>query len=234
VLYPISGKAATFNCTPIWFLYCLFAVEIIYFIVSKYCRKWRPLLVPLLFVVGLVTGIHTNLHFPFKIDVAFVAVFFYWWGHQTRIRANLIAESSLTKSFFGRGRWVYIPFAFLGLAMAVSLNSEMRGMASNCLGSVPLLLIGVFFGSLLVVSLGSALRDSKIALFLGANTVFILGYNYWANDLTSLALSRLNLRFWPLVLLVQLVSLAIGALCFNYIFKAIKVILKQRSALLRG
>jgi hypothetical protein len=102
-------------------------------------------------------------------------------------------------------------------------------MESNTLGNVYYLFIGVFCGSLLVVAAGRALRNSSITLFLGANTVFILGYNYWANDLTSVTLVRLDLYFWPLVLLVQLVSLVIGAWCFNYIFKAIKSFAKQRS-----
>jgi fucose 4-O-acetylase-like acetyltransferase len=100
VLYPIPSKTSTFNCTPIWFLYCLFSVEIIYFTLSKYCRKWRLLVVLVLFVVGVLIGVHVDLSFPYELDVAFVAVLFYWLGHQVRINEKVLAVSSLVKSIF--------------------------------------------------------------------------------------------------------------------------------------
>lgn len=65
----------------LWFLPCLFVTEVLFFAVSQIDNKWRQsIVVVLLAVVGLM--IKTNL--PWCINIAMVALQFFWLGNLGR------------------------------------------------------------------------------------------------------------------------------------------------------
>ena len=77
----------------IWFLLCLFVVEVLYFILKKKITNKNvfSVIICSLFGIGIVVAEFVNIRLPFWIDIALFGIFFYHIG-------NLVKEWNINSS----------------------------------------------------------------------------------------------------------------------------------------
>ena len=70
---------------PIWFLPCLFVLEVIYFSIVKWVLKWWQLVITIfLFIIGLFINNSLSFRLPWGLDVALCSLIFFQIGNFTR------------------------------------------------------------------------------------------------------------------------------------------------------
>jgi fucose 4-O-acetylase-like acetyltransferase len=198
----------TFNCTPLWFLFCLFLVDTLAVATHAAFPRRGALLLLAVGAAGLAAS-HVGVGpLPFGLVPALTACLFFGAG-------LLLRE-------FPRP-WRALPAALPAIALLawLALADLTPGidMAANAMGRGPAIAANVaaaFAGSylLLLVARAIARLDRPLTAFfgfLGANTLPVVGFNYWANSLAVETLGRALRPHWALLFAVELVLLL--ALC---------------------
>ena len=96
VLAPLRSMAygiAPEHCGPLWFLPCLFSVHVIFWCICRVGKEdnlWIPWATA---GVGLIANRLAPTRLPWGIDIACLALPFYWVGHQVRTRQSTLPGS---------------------------------------------------------------------------------------------------------------------------------------------
>jgi acyltransferase len=205
-LYSIPLVEWNFNCTPIWFLFCLFCVDTLYFLICKYVKVNRLAVVVAVFSVGIVISRNLEVYMPFNFQVSLVALLFYYAG--VKLRSNRFVETH-------RPRWCLMFVSLLLLLSVVLLNPVKVGFAANRYGDLNYLFIGSFSGMYLVYFWADKLNQSRLLGFWGKNTIAILGYNYWAYIVTQVFLNKVGAAHWSMNFLLQMFLFSVALFCLN-------------------
>ncbi len=204
ILYSIPKAELTFNCTPIWFLTCLLCVEIYYYLLIKFVQRNLWIAVGCAFSVGVVLSREVSFFSPLNSHIALSGLFFFYIG--TILRTCHFIDNH-------RPKIIYACLAVFALLISTYLNPIKVGMASNRLGDLNYLIIGVISGSYLVFCLARLLKNIKIISFLGRNTILILGYNYWAYLLVDQFFRYFSLPYnWAVNFFVQILLFILASL----------------------
>ena len=160
----------------LWFLPILFLTEIFFYITIHFLR-YRKYLFRVILVFSFIGYIlyKLKIHYPFKFEVVFIALFFYGIGY---LYGNSIILYFKTKSF--RIKLFYLILLF-SITLFVSIILDIRlDLAFNVLGnyliSIPLALLGVIY----IIFFSTFIYDynikvlNNILLYLGRNTLVIL------------------------------------------------------------
>ncbi|MEZ4857362.1 MAG: acyltransferase family protein [Flavobacteriaceae bacterium] len=166
IFYAQGGSAYMSWGIPLWFLPCIFVVYLCFGFLKRYFKGFY--FYALLFItstLGLAWGYYTNIHLPWSLDVAMVAIIFYFLGnHLNRFLSNL------------NGIKLYL-FALLFLLLhllAYWLSENKVDMYRSIYGNPFIFLTGGISGSLFFVMLFKILPYGAILEFLGKNTIIIL------------------------------------------------------------
>ncbi|MFR0716564.1 acyltransferase family protein [Enterobacterales bacterium BD_CKDN230030183-1A_HGKHYDSX7] len=203
-IYSVPGANYTFYATPIWFLTCLFCVELIYAYLYSRFHKLIGLSICISVITGLCVLRYLDYYFPWNIQLALVAVGFYHLGTMLRgIR------------FFERGRcsiiWILVSF---GICYVAVINSTTKvDFSQGEVGDLLLFAVTTLSGSVGVLGLATWLGGTRVLTFFGLNTIFILGYNYWIIKLSTTIL--LGVGGWIGSFCLQLVLFALGIAIVN-------------------
>jgi acyltransferase len=179
----ILGKGIYFNLinifltqkelinTPLWFLLCLFTVEILFYLISrKYYKSQNNILYFIIFLsfVGYICSNYGSTRFPWKLDVAFTAISFYAVG--------FFFHNHYDKLFLERK--VYIFFILLILHLVSCFKNESVNMISLSYGNYILFYISAFSGIYAYFYLAQTVQSSKVLEYYGKNSLIILGVHY--------------------------------------------------------
>lgn len=161
---------------PLWFLTCLFVVELLYFFILK-CSQNNFSKTILIIIVCLISFILYQFKItglPWSIDIALTMIIFYGLGDISK-RSILRKES---KSF----KYILLLFTIIFISSTVvyiiySKNEEAK-VYINKLGNYLLFMIGAFSGVTLMTSLMKLFNvffpTVKPLIFVGKNTLIIL------------------------------------------------------------
>ncbi|CAM3643417.1 acyltransferase family protein [Cohnella lubricantis] len=171
---------------PLWFLTCLFSVEVIYYWIARLAGSRVLILYTLLTcsLLGYLDSVVNPYKLPWSLDVAMTAVVFFGLGHLFKSLIDYLVSLPLAAKIIGG-------LLFLGLNIAftvqrVNLNMKLLGhyidfyMAAIC-------------GIVLCLLLSSAIRSKALA-YLGRNALIIM-----AGHLPLFTIvSRLLVKFGPI------------------------------------
>ena len=172
------------NCSPIWFLMCLFFSSLLFWWILKICIKWQWVPIVLLVIVYyLLLPYCVDLtSFPFKFPTFLIAVVFHYIGFYLR----LFLEKEFKKKYsfvLCLSSVIAVTICFICVAI---LGIETR-TANNYYSSY-LLFLGTSMissiGLIIVIHKASFLCNSFL-LWLGKNTIYIIGFNYVCRDLAT-------------------------------------------------
>ncbi len=183
------------QCSPIWFLTCLFFAEILFFMIMKFKRSLYAVL--LSGFVGFVMS-EIGKFFPWNVDNAFTCVpylyigllFKRYWTHIAKVRYLTISIP------------LAVVFFFLG-----EKGTDFDGNQFNNVSLVYLESTVICYALFVFVyEIQPCLGGGRFLSLIGRNTLLLMGYNYAINAF---------LRFIPgmsMSVLMIPFSLSIGAL----------------------
>jgi acyltransferase len=148
---------------PLWFLPCLFLVEIECYAISFLKKRTQIGVIGVLAALGLILGPQFK-YIPWTAAGSLVGLFFCWLGFLSRERIPVLNRfSKLTIIVFG----ILISVVFCYVNGPVS-------MAKDVYGNPFFFLLSAVAGTICVVLLITYIRPNKILSFIGMNTIIIL------------------------------------------------------------
>lgn len=164
----------------IWFLACLFLVEILYYILHKVC-KGNLLISTMTSILICVIGF-LRYHFgmeslPWNADVALVAQFFYHLGWLFKSEQQLKKQLTLAK---GLKAWMIASVLFVGNLVAgllcIKIAHESLDMSVGLYGNEVLTILSACAGILGVIVVANQLK-CRFLTYLGRNTMIIFAWH---------------------------------------------------------
>lgn len=159
------------HCGSLWFLPCLFLVEIIYYM---FIKVHKGLLLLLLTLIGYINFRIDHVMLPWSFDVALVAIFFY-------------CVSDILKSAINKGVKIKVIYKLLIVLASLFLHwflinlTGRSDMSSNTYNNYFLFLITALNGIVIIVLFSSLIADliQKIPLieYFARNTIIILSFH---------------------------------------------------------
>lgn len=161
------------NCSPIWFLMCLFVASTVLWFVVKYASKIKWLIGLVFAVIGYILSITVPILLPFKLETVFMAVFFMILGLYAKSFNKIIKICSMISA---------IP----GVIFAI-INGVNVGMNENTYGNLFMFIFAALSLSLTLIYVCEKVDFDKTRFlaWLGKNTLPIIGFNYFLRDLTT-------------------------------------------------
>lgn len=173
-----NTQPETLHVGQIWFLVCLFWVEILAYFVYKYIlSRMHP--VGIIIVLGLLIwianavpavniGLFIYGRWPFKMDSALMAMVFYFIGYY-------IKQLRLFEMLANR-RLLLCLICAVCIALDSTLAYRVLGWVNICTmayNNVFLYLLCAFWGSIGIISLAMLLRNCNILMALGRNSLIL-------------------------------------------------------------
>lgn len=163
-----SGNLLDGFFTPLWFLTCLFTVEVMFFWIYRLFTKWYGIALVACSVLGYLGSIYLTPHFrlPWGLDTAFTAVVFYGAG------CALYGQPLPRKN----ASWAIIPIpVFLVVNFFVSRANGGATLRGNGYGNYFLFYIAAFAGVFAYILIARLLQKFEPLVFLGKNSLIIFG-----------------------------------------------------------
>lgn len=236
----IRGQASL--NVPTWFLVCLFTTELIHFFISRKITKQREQLIVIIgsYILGIIvtrkivlvshiTGIAPNFWY---VHESLVAYSFFMLGfvlNQSRILEN-IKQSPV--------KYLYLILTTIVLLATFNLNSGLFSrdggftvvLMVNSMHGHPLwFLVTALAGSFALIFLAQVTPINRILLFLGENTLVLLGLNgFFRNIFNPIIIKNIPpeafdghyrlILVCSLVTILSLIACVPGILFFNKFF----------------
>lgn len=175
-----QGSANMFN-RPMWFVLCLFAVEIIYYLISSL----NKIAVAVICAVATVAGwlLESDIMpfnssvLPWSLDSALFSMGFYALG-------NIFAQSvksTITKVSQSKYKAIICILIFLcstAVLIPLALLNGKISIGSKDLNNGFLLYLTGIAGTIFIISLSILLQKARIFQFMGQTSFYIMGIHY--------------------------------------------------------
>lgn len=217
-------------CNPVlWFLTCLFIVNIIFYFILNYRNCiLKIIIVFVLGYIGFILSKNFKSVFFWNIDVSFTAITFFGAGYITNYY-NKKFNIKLNYKII-----IILNFLFLGALFVFVPQNGMFSMAYNILGeNIILTYIMAYMGIFIFITTSIFLNNIKFLRLIGENTLNIMGAHYIIiKDINKIFSKLLDipqniLRENFLTSSIESVIIIIIILFINYIFKFIKNLIKD-------
>lgn len=178
-----SDMENTPNCSPVWFLMCLFFASILlwWFMKLRWKYSWIPAVGCVAFNYLCLPFCKDHTSFPFKFPTFLMAAFFLYVG----VCLRKLAEK---QTDFSKHR-ILLSFGSLGVLIlcfaTTVLTNNVVGMNENHYGNYLVFLMTSVLSSIALILFFKENRflENKGTLWLGRNTLYIIGFNYVCRDL---------------------------------------------------
>lgn len=207
---------------PLWFLPCLFVVEIMFCFINQYFNKYSTLISS--FVIPFLGYLCTryNIYLIFKIDIAFTGLFFYSLG-------NCISNNKkLTGEFHKKYFLLYI-CAFI--ISVFKFNNLIVQMIVGKYGNYILFILNAVLGIYLTYQFACILKNNVIFQTIGRESLIIMSLHFVVFMViidpiqNKLYISNLCIKYFVTildVLLCLLICHIIYVLKDNRLYKTLK------------
>lgn len=162
----------------LWFITTLFGVQLLFWIIKRFCGKWWMLVVVLCYLLGICYYATINMPLIWNLDVSLIAVFFFGMGYV------YYSSGILEEILFKKKRWsivllVSIIVKFIAQRKSFEITGEQFSMFQNAYGFAPLTLLGNI-ADVLIVLIIAHIFSVRAIKYLGE---YSLLYFAWHNEL---------------------------------------------------
>lgn len=168
MFYSIGIKSWLQPNIVLWFLTCLFVVEILFYILIRIQNKKYLVAVLVIFsVLGYAAKFFMPFRLPWSADVAFVAVAFYGAAFLLKDKINLWMSRSWTAKALLAAGFMVANLIFMKLNIRVDMNN-------NIYGNYFYFYLAAFCGIFAWMFVSGLVGNNKILNYIGRNTLIIL------------------------------------------------------------
>ena len=151
---------------PLWFLMCLFVCLCLFYFISKMKFIYQAVIVTILFTIGYYLSL-ISLRLPFSIDISFLALFFIFIGYQSKSVILKLKDQSTMIHIV-----LFLVFGFL--CFYVSSLQGRIGMRAMVIHNPVFYVLAAFSGILMTFSISYIIRDAKLFIYCGKNSLAIM------------------------------------------------------------
>lgn len=161
------------HCVPLWFLVCLFVVEVLFYLLFKNVKQKLLLLLGFA-IIGYLDHYFSVVRLPWGINIAFTAIVFYGIGHVCKQQLDKLLEAKT---------WLLGLSAttLIGIMGLIALRNGVPDMNSRIYNNYTLFIIGAFSGTVALLIISKLIEDRfnrlSAFVFLSMNTLVILGFH---------------------------------------------------------
>ena len=209
ILYCYADIQHMPNCSPLWFLICLFISSIIFRCVIKYLSKYFIIVAAVFCIISYLLSIFVEIRLPWNLSTSFMAVAFMLLGF-------------ILKTF--EKKIIILICLFIPGIGAALFNGANVGMNENTYGNLLLFLLAAISISYFVIYLCKRFDMCKPGFlsWLGRNTLPVIGLNYFLRDFTTeiyyfIPVVNQYKIHWTISFVMTLVSCVCLILIKNYI-----------------
>ena len=149
------------NCSPLWFLTCLYIAEIIFYSIFRYIKK--PFIIfSIIAFASSIVSLYLKVKLPWNIDTSLTAVVLMYVGYLIR-KHNIMKRVNLLYC---------IPLLII-YYFSVHFNPGIVDFNSNKYGNMILMYTGAISATIVLLFICSYLKNIKILLFFGKNHIAI-------------------------------------------------------------
>lgn len=202
----------------LWFIPCLFVVELLFYFINKYSKNDYEILIFLVLssILGYLCMNHLKVRLPWSIDTALSALPFYGVAYlisKNKVKSVLVSLQS---------RIVLIMVCFY-VTLKISYINGLVAMVGNLYKNFFYFYIGAFIGIILAANIAKFIKKIKFIKFLGVNSLFILAFHTrFYRVITYSTVKFLNRTFgiiqqsmlWGLVYVILTILVAIPLIMF--------------------
>lgn len=153
----------------LWFLTCLFVVEIFFYTINKNITKQRNLMISLviLSIVGYLSSLLLPVRLPWNADVALTAIVFYGAGFLFKSNIERVRMKPNKFKIFVIISCIVINIIFVNINQVVF-------MFENQYGNYICFYMASFSGIMVFTIISMMIKGSKILKFIGTNSLVML------------------------------------------------------------
>lgn len=199
-----------FQCTPIWFLFCLFVVEAAAAGLVQMSVRRACLALLSIGVIGLASAARLPI-IPFDVHIALPAAFFFGLGIVAKQSGMFVFryDAPILHRGIALGCcalvWAALTFA------ANDPVSMSDGLYGTTWSAIAINVAAALAGTAMLSCAALVLSPSPQLEWLGRHTLPILGFNYMASSAVTHALDAANIYAWQSSFLIQLTLLVVVA-----------------------
>lgn len=177
----IAQNSSKVICAPLWFVPCLFIMEMMYFFIAKLKTVWNIVVCSILVAVGWLLETQFTLVAPYliwSIDSACFAIGFYAIGNLTSTYVKKLVAMIVNhkyKYLIGLGIFVV---SFACMTPLAFLNGKIS-LGSKILNNGALIYATGLLGTAGVIGLAIVLEKVKCLVWVGRNTFCIMAVHYF-------------------------------------------------------
>ncbi len=215
-----GGDANYIFNVALWFLPCLLTVELIFHFFIKKIKNIKILSI-IMFLFSIIGYLYAQFDFirlPFGIDIAFIAIGFYFLGYLWRQKGE---------DYFKKMKWNTIKcvitacICFLIVTILSQLTTSLN-MNNLQYPFYPLMYISATIGTFMVYLIAILLKENRILQYLGTNTLIIMGIHEplkrivieLMDRITHISAEILRTNFISIIMLTIILTI----ICIPFIF----------------
>lgn len=212
-VYSFGNASKMPNCTPLWFLLCLFVSNIyLYALVTKVKNKERQIFICIMAVgVDLLLSYLNVIQLPWHVDIALIGMTFMYIGicvRETGILNVLSNNLFLQVGLFGIGVYCIYTNPRIDINMNVVNNVVLMIVGASCISITLIAFVKRF------------MAKSPMLEFMGKNTILFMAFNYAINTYSYgfwnmiPVLNKLQYTWW-MSSIVNVIVVCIFAILYN-------------------
>lgn len=194
---------------PIWFLWCLFLMNIIFYKIYEIANRSHKYNNAILILVTIFIGIsgyylyYLGIDLPGYLDSAMTALPFFMFGYFFRARTNILYPNKYDK--------YNLLFAFLCLLFILFLGKSVI-FESNNFGDVSLLRMYStgLIGTLFILFFSKYIKQLPIISYCGRYSIIILVFHYPILKVVKPYIIQLQLNAWGSIILLWSIIIGIN------------------------
>lgn len=175
ILIGVSTNNLMPNCTPLWFLPCIFLSTLYLYFLLTFKKKPVQILMCLcgLCIVSLLRFINAP-QLPWHFDTAIMGSILMLIGHEIKYR-KLLTDNKLKP--------LYVCLLFIVGIIFISINISIKkiDMNNNIYGDFAFMFCGSISISYVFMWICSHIKECAIISFIGRGTIIVMGFNYFFN-----------------------------------------------------
>lgn len=222
-MFLAQGSAKVVSA-PLWFIPCLFAVEIMYYFISKFNKRLIILICSVLVFAGWILESRLlpfdNSILPWSLDSAFFSLGFFALGNlifdDVKHKISIIERKKHSVLFL-------LGMAILGLILIIPLayyNGHVS-LGSKILSNGFVFYLTGIIGTICVLAISVLLKNSKFLLFCGQNSFCIMAVHCLLRNTLYSFLSITGIGMYDKTNFMQTIIPFVIILSFSLLFTII-------------
>jgi len=157
---------------PLWFLTCLFAIEMIYYLIIKTVKRkfFIPLVVLLCIALSVVNGFYFTYYLPLGLEAALGSLVFFGAGHFLKSNVSFLNVMNLENKF----KLTICCLIFLLLNILLAFYNGLVDVRQSVFQNFYIYYIAAFCGLLSIVMLAKLINPNRVLSYFGTNSLTIL------------------------------------------------------------